>query len=381
MDKSSNKLTLHSAIKHSFSEIDKILNVEIVSIERVQKAYGSNANSFFIKAVRNDNKPIIYFLKFGRENNIGNELDGDNFVRGIINTPKVILFSRKKFFGYEWILYEYIHGDLMSEVFLKAANKKELRDFCALEKEKEDYLKKLNSGQTVMTNYANYIKFKGNELFRERFLGKRYKEFYNRKADNISSLFDRNISINGKPLDRSINKVLDKIREKYKANRSLKVKAVKGQGDAHHGNIIVNSDVWFIDNEYAGLTTPFMEIAKPYYNDFLGTLFFHHNDVLNKYFEITDYKDDGKNIDIKIKIPEQIHKYLEITRIKLSARKETVNEKTQDFLSLNDYLILCHILTRNPKDYSQTAQRLFIVFTVILVLFNPFQPESIYSYF
>lgn len=376
---SENKLTLHSAIKHSFSEIERALHVEIVSIERVQKAYGSNANSFFIKTVGINNKPVTYFLKFGRENNIDNELNGDNFVRGVINTPKVVLFSKKKFFGYEWILCEYIHGDLMSEVFLKAVNKKELSDFFALEKKKENYLKKLNSERITTTDYANYIKFKNNELFRERFLGKRYKEFYNGKPNNISSLFNRNIFINGKSCDLTINKIMEKIKDKYKANRSMKIEAIKGQGDAHHGNILVNNDIWFIDNEYAGLTTPLMELAKPYYNDFLGTLFFHHNNILDKYFKITDYEDDGKNVHIKIKTSGQIRKYLEITRIKLLARKDVANERTQDLLSLNDYLILCHILTKNPNNYSQTTQKLFLVFIILLSLFNPYKPESIYS--
>lgn len=377
----SDRITLHSAIKHSFSEIENALNVEIIGVERAAKAYGSNANSFFIKAISDNGIQTTYFLKFGRENSIDNELEGNTFIQGIINTPKIVLFSKKKFFGYEWILYEYIHGNLMSEAFLMVEDRKKLNDFFKIEKQKESHLKKLHSKDTIMMTYTDYIKSKSNKLFRERFLGKRYKEFYKTGSNNISSLFDRNLIINGNSLNLTVNQILDNIRKKYKIGGSKKAKAVMGHGDAHHGNIIINNGIWFIDNEYAGYMTPFMELAKPYYNDFLGTLFFHHSEMLNKYFNITGYEDNSKEIRLKIDIPEHINKYIEVTRIKLSERKTIINKKTEDFLSLNEYLILCHILTKNPNNYSQTTQKLFLVFIVLLALFDPYNPESIYSYF
>lgn len=377
----SDGLTLHTAIKHSFSEIENNLGTKIIGIERATKTYGSNVNSFFIKTLSDSGIQKNYFLKFGRENNIDNELKGCDFIKGIIDTPKIVLFSKKKFFGYEWILYEYIHGHLMSEVFLMTEDNKKLTDFFELEKQKELLLNKLHSKDTNMMNYADYIKCKSNELFRDRFLGKRYKEFYKNKTNNVSSLFDRTLFVNEKLLNLTANQVFNNIRKKYKAEHHNKIKSIMGHGDAHHGNIIINNGIWFIDNEYAGYITPFMELAKPYYNDFLGTLFFHHNEILNKYFNITDYKDNGKKIHLKIEIPEHINKYIETTQIKLSERKTTINEKTEDFLSLNDYLVLCHVLTKDPNNYSQPTQKLFLVFIILLSLFDPYNPESIYSYF
>ena len=153
-----------------------------------------------------------------------------------------------------------------------------------------------------------------------------------------------------------------------------------GQGDAHHGNIIVDKKIWFIDNEYADFMLPFMELAKPYYNDFIGTLFFHHHKTLNQYFQIKKFKDTGNKLIFRIRCPQKIDNFLKVTQIKLQERKRLVNKKTEDFLSLNDYLVLCHTLTKNPNNYSTKTKLLFLIFTVILAKFDLFNPGSIYDF-
>lgn len=72
---------------------------------------------------------------------------------------------------------------------------------------------------------------------------------------------------------------------------------------------------------------------------------------------------------------------LEITKIKLDMRSSTVNKDSKDILSINDYLVLCHILTKNPNSYSPYRQKMFLFFTLILAEFDAFNPDSIYSYF
>jgi hypothetical protein len=62
-------------------------------------------------------------------------------------------------------------------------------------------------------------------------------------------------------------------------------------------------------------------------------------------------------------------------------RKKFVNKKTKDFLSLNDYLVLCHALTKDPNAYPFKTRLLFLIFTVILAQFDPLDPESIYDFF
>lgn len=370
------------AIYHSSLEIEKRLNVEITDIEGVEKFYNSNANCFILNTSSIIEGKKQFLLKFGRGNSIHDELMGDLCIQGRLNTPKIVLFSKKKSRGHEWIMYEYIPGYLMSEEFSKIKDDRiELDTFYNLERRKEYYLLKLHSVTETSIDYSSYIKSRGNKLFHARLQGNRYKEFYGKGLNNLSSLFDRTIFINGKRLPLTVNEIITNIRKKYENHTRDQVRGFIGHGDAHHGNIILNNDIWFIDNEYADVTTPFMDIAKPYYNDFLGILFFHNQKLLDEYFKISSYTDNGSEINIKIDISKRIEKYIEITKIKLNTRKNTINEKTEDFLSMNDYLFLCHTLTKNPNKYPQNTQRLFILFAVLLSIFDPYNPESIYSYF
>lgn len=362
-------------------EIEKKLKIKIVNLKPARKQWSSTANAFFIKALSGKNAGINYFLKINRGENIYDEINGVKFLGNILATPKIILHSKNiSNHNNKWILFEYIHGNLMSEKFIASKNTKKMKKFIAYEKLKEMNLKKLHCQKTIKINYTSYIKSRTNRLFYKRLFGKKYKEFYKTNKNNIASLFDREIFINGDKSPFTINQIVNNIKKKYKNNRFKKILAIMGHGDAHHGNIIVNDKIWFIDNEYSDYIPPFMELAKPYYNDFLGTLFFHNQNCLNGYFIIKKYIDNGKKIFIDINTPKKIDNYLKITHIKLLARKNTVNENTDDFLSLNDYLILCHMLTKNPNNYPPKTKKIFLIFIIILARFNPFIPESIYKY-
>jgi len=375
-----NKLSLQSALKHSLSEIEKSLNVKIIGLERITKIYGSKANSFLIKVIPTKNKIVTYFLKFNEKEHIENELNGIQFIKKFLPTPKIILISKRKLFAPQWILFEYIPGELMAEKFLQIKNKEDLELFCKLEKRKEKLLEKVHSKSKIKINYNDYIKSRTNRLFYDRLFGKMYKLFFAKNFDNISSYFDRQIVVNNKEFPYTINQIFESIRKKYFPHSNKKITAIMGQGDAHHGNIIVNKKIWFIDNEYADFIPPLMELAKPYYNDFIGTLFFHHHKILNRYFQIKHFKDTGTKLIFKIECPQKITNFLKITKIKIAERKNLANGKTKDFLSLNDYLVLCHALTKNPNTYPRKTKLLFLVFSAILAQFDPFKPESIYNF-
>lgn len=76
-----------------------------------------------------------------------------------------------------WILFEYIEGELMAEKFLRIKNKKDLKLFCKLEKQKEKLLHNLHSKSKIKINYDDYIKSCTNRLFYNR-LFDFYPHFY-----------------------------------------------------------------------------------------------------------------------------------------------------------------------------------------------------------
>ncbi len=363
-------------LKYSLAEIEKSLSVKIVRIERIRKIYGSKANSFLIKTVSAKDKNVVYFLKFSKEKDIKKEIEGNQFLKRFLPIPKIILISK----AFKWILFEYISGNLMAEKFSKIKNKEDLRLFCKIERQKEKLLNILHSKSKIKINYDNYIKSRANRLFYHRLFGERHELFFAKNFNNISSYFDRQFIINNKEFPYTVNQIFESIRKKYFSHSNRKVTAIMGQGDAHHGNIIVNKKTWFIDNEYADFMPPLMELAKPYYNDFIGTLFFHHHKTLNQYFQIKHFKDTGTKLIFRIKCPKKINNFLKVTQIKLQERKKLVHKKTEDFLSLNDYLVLCHTLTKNPNKYPLKTKLLFLIFTIILAKFDPFNPDSIYDF-
>lgn len=362
------------------AEIEISLNAKVVSIERITKIYGSNAKSFLLTLSSTKKRTTTYFLKFEDEDRANREIAGTKFVEKFLSVPKILLAPKGKTPFTGWILFESVRGKLMAEKYLNIKSENDFKVFCELEQRKEDLLRSLYAQPAIKISRDEYDALPANRLFRERLSGNQYKNFFSVKRDNVSRYFDRHVSINAHEFPLTINEIFDSIRRKYSTQNNKVVAAYMGHGDAHHGNIIAGHGLKFIDNEYAGFLPPFMELAKPYYNDFLGVLFFHHHETLARYFQIQNFEDTGTRLSFKIATPQKIADAIKITKIKLSSRKKWANAATDDFLSLNDYLILSHTLTKNPNTYPLEAQLLFLAFTEILTQFDSCDPESIYRF-
>lgn len=82
-------------------------------------------------------------------------------------------------------------------------------------------------------------------------------------------------------------------------------------------------------------------------------------------------------IDLNFK--KEFDKLIELTKIKLSVRRLDINADAEDFLALNDYLFMCHILTKNPNEYRRNSRYVFIACAALLMLFDPLNPDSFRS--
>jgi hypothetical protein len=156
-----------------------------------------------------------------------------------------------------------------------------------------------------------------------------------------------------------------------------------GHGDGHQGNII-HSDgkIFFFDNEYANEGIPvFIELAKPYYNDLIGSLIFHFEEILFDHFEMKFTDENETKISILAKVKKPLELRMALTKIKLAARRNVIRKAMNDEFRMNDYLILSHMLNKNPNLYSEKKKSFFLLFTCILDSFNSLDPESIYEYF
>jgi hypothetical protein len=356
------------------------LNAKVISIERITKIYGSNAESFLLTLSSSKKRTTTYFLKFEDKDRANREIAGTKFVERFLPIPKILLAQKGKAPSVRWILFESVRGQLMAEKYLNIKSENDFKLFCELEQQKEVLLKFLYDQPATKISRGEYDTLPANRLFRERLCGDQYENFFKTGKKNISQYFDRYISINAHNFPLTVNEIFDSIRKKYSTQKDKRITVYMGHGDAHHGNIIAGRELKFIDNEYAGFLPPFMELAKPYYNDFLGVLFFHYHETLKQYFNIQHFEDDGTRLSFKIAAPQKLTRAIEITKIKLSSRKKWANAATDDFLLLNDYLILSHALTKNPNAYPLEVQLLFLAFIEILAQFDPFDPESIYRF-
>lgn len=364
------KLSLETALQNILPIIQEHLGCEIYGIERVTKIYGSNANSFLLKTTSNNHAMRTYFLKFGRDGSIKEEIEGTTKLKSFLPTPEIIMFSKDSC-DWPWILYEYIQGKLLSEIAVSTD----------IEIEKEKLLTQMYSKTAVMLDAADYLACPANNLFYGRLTGKKYEEFYSNADSSISKFFGLQISLNGKFFQQSINEVFFTIKRKFTEMNSP-VRAYLGHGDAHYGNIILGkSKLYFIDNEYAGYIPALMEMSKPYYNDFIGTLFFHFPQILEDYFSLEGVDLVNSNLSIRVNLKKKMDPRIRMIQKRIEYRKDFLQGDNVDFLSLNNYLFLCHTLTRNPNDYPESTKYLFLAFALVIANFDPFHPESIYSYF
>ena len=385
------KLPLALVLRKAVGEIEQKLGIEVYGIERMRKVYHINSNSFRLRVIDENNNKSGLFLKFLPNGpNCLREKEGAKLIGQYVNTPQVVL-SHCKRFQTSWLLFRFVEGKLMTEKALlverEMANQK---SFLKLEYKKEESLLKMYQKTQRTISIRQYFSLPANSLFYRRICGRRRKVFLGSwgkgEPTRLSDLLRSKVSVNGKKSRLTGEEIFSSISKKYfRIKKGKRIWATLGHGDSHHGNIIIGKDenIFLIDNEYAGYNPPLMELAKPYYNDFLGSLFFHHHNLLQKYFELIRVRMDKRNLHIRIQVKRKMNFRLELTRIKLEMRRNLLKKNTanNEMLTLNDYLIMCHTLTRDPNLYPLPIKYLFIAFIFILADFNPFRPASIYPYF
>jgi hypothetical protein len=374
------KLSLEKSLQKTKLQIEKKLHCEVTGIQRITKVYGANANSFLLHTIDNNNNEIRYFLKFLRkQEKVQAEKQAFSTLSPFTPTAHIILSSDAH---PSWILEEYIDGSLMSEIVIEKNQETSSPSIVELEHQKELMLQKLYQSPLKELTHSHYLKLRANSLFYQRLYGKRYHSFYEDNPEkNISRVFTKKVIVNGYEYPETIADIFDHIRRKYDSPDKKTIKAHLGHGDAHHGNCLldVNGKMWLIDAEYSDTIPVYMELSKPYYNDFLGTLIFHYHDMIRQFFKVSNVKETKEAAFITIDKPKTKPALrLAITREKLDMRKKDL-DTLEDFLSLNDYLILCHTLTKNPNNYPSDIQALFVALTLGYWHFDARKPESLYE--
>lgn len=315
-----------------------------------------------------------FFIKIGNFIQINNYIKGTNTIDKYLNTPKILKYFNIPFFNKKIILQQYIDGNLLSYNMYTFSDDKNIE----IEKNKEQELIKLYNRNKIL-NFNDFKRERNCELFSNRLVGTRCNNFYFNK---INKNYNKNIYINNiKVLNilNIINTLLNKYN--YLSKENKKILTYLGHGDLHHGNIILskNNKIFFIDNEYVSYVSLNSDIAKPYYNDLIGYLFFNKTKELESYFDIS-YKINNNDIFININSIKFPKNRISITKEKINTRKQHLNfnqNKDSDF-SINEYLLMCHLFTRNPNCYSEKTFIIFLIIANRLNTFNWNNPEDLF---
>jgi len=360
----------------SLKTIESKLGETIVSVEDLSKLYGSKSNNSIVTTLDKRGGLKRYVLKCASSQDISNEINGTKAIEKYLPVSKVIAYSLIN--NKAWLLREYISGVLMADMTNHFEPQKNIEHLIELETEKEKLIVKGYSKLNRSLSKDDYMNLTANKLFHHRLIGDRYKNFYV-DGEHIPKLINKKVVINGRSYSLTVEEIFKSILEKYSTKRQIR--AFVGHGDAHQGNVIVSDkgSVRFFDNEYAGVMPVGMDLSKPYYNDFLGTLFFHFHERLLGYFKVKSIFTDRTTIQLKIGLKQKLDTRMKITLVKLEQRKKYLGNG--DLLGLNDYLFMCHTLNRDPNLFPETVRGLFLAFCVILNDFDPFNPESLYAYF
>lgn len=366
--------TFNSALKL----IERKLKENIVSVKKMDKLYGSKSNNNTVITVGNFGGLNRYVLKFSTQDDIESEVKGTKFIEDFLPVPKTILSSKNG--GDSWLLREYVPGVLMTDV----TNHFEVTDkdgrLEEMEREKERLIVLGYEKRTGQIRLKEYLNLSVNNLFHKRINGERFKDFF--LKGEIVKYLDKQIIVNGNKNNLTLRQMFERVRAKYSTTNDKQVPTFPSHGDAHQGNVIVSDrgNIHFFDNEYSGMMPSLMDLSKPYYNDLFGALFFYFHQQLMNYFELKSYKCTANSLSFEIKLKKELKTRMELAKIKLQQRKKYISSDN-DFLSLNDYLFMCHTLTKDPNMYPDGIKKLFLAFCLIIYEFDPLNPESIYEYF
>jgi hypothetical protein len=361
-------------------KLEQFLKEKIISLNPISNIYSSSIHNFEVTTATSKR----YFLRMEKNAPLDTELKGTIMLSNYLKVSEILISKPRTKNNPSWLLTNFYEGKLMSEYFCNEEATDNFLSFnenlLKLEEKKELELIK-SYKNTRSLNKREIIKTTGSKLFSGRVLGERKNEYYDSNNNTIGSLFNKNFIINGREFNYSPKDLLEKIKSKLEAQDSQIYTTYLGHNDAHQGNILIedkSQEFVLIDCEYADYATAYQDLAKPYYIDYLGTYFFYFPKFMRRHIKELSFKLKGDKIAIDFKIEENFIKArAELVKIKLNARKNYLNGN--DFLTLNEYLLICHLLTKNPNNYPLDLQILFLATTFALNEFNPNEPEDLFK--
>lgn len=292
------------------------------------------------------------------------------------------------------IAYEWNPGDILARRRLVQTDEASFKMIMELElRRAEDHLNAYLLSATDLNKrkvgddeiYGSRI----HDLFYARLRGSRLREFYSNtviqvggRKVNFFGLLDLTPVINGfryKPVSTMIENAVTQLNPERLRNKLM----ICGLGDAHCGNVMVSGndldDYLYIDFEFAGFHSPYLDMAKAIYNDcFFGVLYI--DKLLSQKYSVDVYIDNGDliiNHDYKL---DRLSQFLLKTKIEgvilpmrnyLSEKGVGVDDDWEK--TLGCAMLCCGLFTRNLSEFDQKS--------FLINLANTIEATSFGSYY
>ncbi|MFA6136441.1 MAG: hypothetical protein WC705_03775, partial [Candidatus Paceibacterota bacterium] len=302
-----------------------------------------------------------------------------NLQEPIFTDPKVNLIS-----------YPWYQGDILARKRLMPIDKDSFDFFVELELRKsEDIMNAyINSSHDILRGLVTEERISSSrihELYYDRLVGERLGKFYGNFKVQIgedevpfSDILHLIPIINGKrykPLVELIQQATE-VLNPAKLNKEL---IVCGLGDAHSGNVMCENnpnEYLYIDYEFSGFHSPYLDIAKSLYNDFSFNLFYADKKPLSPEISVS-VKRDGDLIIINHNyVPDDLSRYI------LKAKIEGIIKPFHNALLLNEddnwwkilgsAMLCCGLLTRNLSLFSDIPFWLNLSNTIEMTDIKPY---------
>lgn len=358
------------------SEIELKLQCKVSSIKKFDNKYWtsnslyiicSNIWKFFVKVFcKNKGEEFYWYEQISQ------------------HVPTIGLQVRFMIRESEILIYEYFESETMVDLVLGAEGLfwERIEKILEYEKKKNDWLKKMYTSTKWKITWREYLDQPVNRLFMEKLTWEVFDQYYS-SQNPIAQLLKKKITLNGIKFPRTWDQILQDLKEKAKRiNPNEVIDSVYWHWDIHHFNVLIwkTGEIKVIDFEYASLLPINMEMAKPYYIDLIGVLFFFFQDILDAKFSLDKSVDTDADLNLEITYHGWLEHRIAITKEKIGTFSSLLNW-SKDFFSFNDYVVMAHVFSHNPNNYSEFSQLLFAVFLQLLDNSNLFYPEKIFRQF
>jgi len=329
-----------------------------------------SSNSNYGLAVYNNGEKA-FFKEMLDQNRFQGELLGLKTASSYFSKIRTPIYTEPDKF---LISYDWYPGDILSRQRLDEVTDIQFKKIMEIELRKaEDHL---NAYIRSAADFLDYRRRDGagiyysriNDLYYGRLIGSRLDDYYQNSSLTIDGetipfemLKSMDFVINGREYP-SIEKTIELGTQYLNPDYLKESDHVCGLGDAHSGNIICpnNLDTYeYIDYEFAGFHSPYLDIAKQLYNDTAFNLFY--SDLLSPIKrDITVKVIDGKVVIDHNYIPDKLSSYLYATKIQgiINPYQNYCRTHSMDIAEdwkkiLGHALFCCGFLTRNISKFNQ----------------------------